>query len=219
MSVPINFDQAEYVEVSSLQCKLCRQCLEVQYYDLGGTTICALCRDKIQTRRSGDAGSQIFLRAAAFGFAAALAGAVINALIVNLTGFKIGLIAVLIGYMVGRSVSVGSYHRGGRRYQALAMALTYVAICVEYLPQMLGSLGRNHSVFLVGTAFVISLAAPFLILIEKGGSGLIGLFIIGIGVYEAWKLNKQGIRKIAGPFPIAPQPIGLQPIAAPRDPS
>ncbi len=204
MSEPINFDRADFVEVSSLQCKLCRQPLEIKYYDLGGATICTACRDKIEQGRSADAGPHRFLRASGFGLAAAAAGAVINALIVNLTGFKIGLIAIAIGYLVGRSVSVGAYHRGGRRYQALAMALTYGAICVEYVPQMLSSFGKNHSVVLVAAAFVISLAAPFLVLIESGASGLIGLFIIGIGVYEAWKLNRGGIRVIAGPFPIAP---------------
>ncbi len=203
MSEPINFDRADFVEVSSLVCKLCRQPLEIQYYDLGGATICATCRDKVEEGRSADAGSHRFLRAAGFGLAAAAAGAVINALIVNLTGFKIGLIAIAIGYLVGRSVSLGSYHRGGPRYQALAMALTYIAICIEFLPQMLASIGNTHSVFLVAIAFAISLAAPFLVLLENGASGIIGLFIIGIGVYEAWKLNKRGTRGIAGPFPIA----------------
>ena len=202
MSEPINFDRAEYTEVSSLQCKLCRQPLEQQYYDLGGTTICAICRDKIEQGRADDAGSHRLLRATGFGLAAAAAGAVINALIVNFTGFRIGLIAVAIGYMVGRSVSVGSYHRGGRRYQALAMMLTYAAICIQYVPEML--VGRPHSAFVIALAFTISLAAPFLVLVSQGVSGLIGLFIVGIGVYEAWKLNRQGVREIAGPFPIAP---------------
>ena len=204
MSEPINFDRADYVEVSSLNCKLCRQPLENKYYDLGGATICAPCRDKIEQGRSADAGSRRFLRAAGFGLAAAAVGAVIYALIVNLTGIEFGLMAVVLGYAVGKSVSVGSYHRGGRRYQALAMALTYIAICVEYVPQMLSSVGKTHSVFLIAVAFVISLAAPFLILVEHGGSGILGLFIIGIGLYEAWKLNKRGAREIAGPFPISP---------------
>lgn len=204
MSELINFDRAEYVEVSSLNCKLCRQPLENKYYDLGGATICAACRDKIEQGRSADAGSLRFLRAVGFGLAAAAVGAVIYALIVKLTGFEFGLMAVVLGYAVGKSVSVGSYHRGGRGYQALAMALTYIAICVEYVPQVLSSVGKTHSVFLIAVAFVISLAAPFLILVEHGGSGILGLFIIGIGLYEAWKLNKRGAREIAGPFPISP---------------
>ena len=202
MSEPINFDRADYVEVTSLNCKLCRQPLENQYYDLGGETICAACRDKIEQGRSADAGSQRFLRAVGFGLAAAAVGAVIYALIVKLTGFEFGLMAVVLGYAVGKSVSVGSYHRGGRRYQALAMALTYIAICIEYVPEML--VGRPHSAYLIAVAFVISLAAPFLVLVTQGASGSIGLFIIGIGLYEAWKLNKRGAREIAGPFPISP---------------
>lgn len=213
MSEPINFDRADYVEVSSLNCKLCRQPLENQYYDLGGATICARCRDKIEQGRSADACSHRFLRSAGFGLAAAAAGAVIYALIVNLTGIEFGLMAVVLGYVVGKSVSVGSYHRGGRRYQALAMSLTYIAICAEYVPQVLRSAGKTHSVILIAVAFVISLAAPFLILVEHGASGILGLFIIGIGLYEAWKLNKRGALELAGPFPIAPPKERSSPIA------
>jgi len=204
VSEPINFDRADYVEVSALNCKLCRQPLENEYYDFGGATICAPCRDKIEQGRSADAGSHRFVRSVGFGLAAAAAGAVVYALIVNLTGFEFGLMAVVLGYVVGKSVSVGSYHRGGRRYQALAMSLTYIAICVEYVPQILRTVEKTHSVILVAVAFVISLAAPFLILFEHGMSGILGLFIIGIGLYEAWNLNKRGTREIAGPFPIAP---------------
>src|SRR6185436_6239170 len=120
MSEPINFDRAEYVEVSSLNCKLCREPLRLEYYDMAGATICGVCRDKIEAGRAVGGGPHRFLRALSFGFAAAVVGAIIYALVVNLTGFEFGLMAVVLGYMVGRSVSVGSYHQGGRRYQILA---------------------------------------------------------------------------------------------------
>jgi hypothetical protein len=212
VSAPLNFDRADYVEVSSLSCKLCREPLQHEYYDMGGATICGACRDKIEVGRSAEAGWQRFFRAAGFGLAASAIGAVIYALIVNLAGFEFGLMAVVLGYMIGRSVSVGSFHRGGRRYQALAMVLTYIAICVEYVPPLLHATGRAYSVVLVVVAFVISLAQPFLTLVEVGISGIIGLFIIGIGLYEAWKLNKPGGREIAGPFPISPAKEGILPI-------
>lgn len=214
MSEPISFDRAEYVEVTVLQCKLCREPLKHEYYDFGGSPICTYCRDKIDQGRSAGAGSHRLLRAAGFGFGAAAFGAAGYASIVNLTGIEFGFMAVILGFIVGRSVSVGSYHRGGRLYQAVAVALTYAAICVEYTPQILNTVKGNHSVFLIVTAYLISLAAPFLILFERGASGLLGLFIIGIGLYEAWKLNKRGPREIAGPFPIAPPKEGISFIAS-----
>jgi hypothetical protein len=213
MSDPINFDRADYVEVSSLNCKLCRQPLRCEYYDIAGATICALCREKIEQGRAAGGGPHRFLRAVGFGFVAAAVGAFFYALIVKLTGFEFGLMAVVLGYGVGRSVSVGSYHRGGRRYQALAMGLTYVAICIGYVPQILHGVKNPHSIAMVILVFFISLAAPFLIILSGGVSGLIGLFIIGIGLYEAWKLNKRGIAAIEGPFPIAPPKEGAESFA------
>jgi hypothetical protein len=45
-------------------------------------------------------------------------------------------------------------------------------------------------------------AAPFL----AGAQNLFGLVIIGIGMYEAWKLNKRVPLVISGPHAIAPRP-------------
>jgi hypothetical protein len=204
MSEQINFDRAEYVEVSSLNCRLCREPLRSEYFDMAGATICGVCRDKIEAGRAAGAGPHRFLRAVGFGLGAAIIGAIIYALIVNFTGVQFGLMAVVLGYMVGRSVSVGSYHRGGRRYQILAMILTYAAICVEYVPQVMQAMHKSYSFLRIIAAFVLSLSIPFLLLFKAGISGLLGVFIVGIGLYEAWKLNKRGVRQIAGPFPIAP---------------
>jgi hypothetical protein len=43
------------------------------------------------------------------------------------------------------------------------------------------------------------LALPFLMLPQN----LLGLVIIGIGVYEAWKITRRRPLKISGPFRIA----------------
>jgi hypothetical protein len=204
VSEPIQFDRAEYVEVSELTCKLCRQPLQHQYYDMGGSTLCSECRDKIEQGRSEDSGAHRFVRAAGFGLAAATLGAVVYALIVNLTGYQIGFMAVILGYVIGKSVWVGSFHRGGWRYQALAMVLTYVAICMEYLPQVLNAAHHSYSAARIALAFAISLLAPVLILFGEGLSGILGVVILGIGLYEAWKLNRSRGAAIAGPFPISP---------------
>jgi hypothetical protein len=45
---------------------------------------------------------------------------------------------------------------------------------------------------------VIAMAAPFL----AGFENFIGLIIIGIGLYEAWKLNKRTTLTITGPHTI-----------------
>jgi hypothetical protein len=56
------------------------------------------------------------------------------ALVAILTGLEVGLIAILVGYMVGRAVRHGSGGLGGRPQQILAVVLTYFAITTSYLP-------------------------------------------------------------------------------------
>ena len=55
---------------------------------------------------------------------------------------------------------------------------------------------------------VLILALPFL----GGFANILGLVIIGIGVYEAWKINRRVPLVIAGPFPApAPGPTAFPP--------
>jgi hypothetical protein len=60
---------------------------------------------------------------------------------------------------------------------------------------------------------LLMLAVPFL----GGIENLLGLVIIGIGVYEAWKINKRVPLAIAGPFP-GPRPGPRPPAFAPAVP-
>ena len=43
------------------------------------------------------------------------------------TGMVFGIVALLIGWMVGKAVFIGSGRRGGRRYQILATLLLLLA--------------------------------------------------------------------------------------------
>jgi hypothetical protein len=52
---------------------------------------------------------------------------------------------------------------------------------------------------------LIVCAAPFL----AGLQNIIGLIIIGIGLYEAWKLNKRTPFEITGPHPVAVAPTAV----------
>jgi len=47
---------------------------------------------------------------------------------------EIGIVAILIGYMVGYSVRRGAEGRGGLRFQVLAAVLTYLAVALAYSP-------------------------------------------------------------------------------------
>jgi hypothetical protein len=51
---------------------------------------------------------------------------------------------------------------------------------------------------MLAALFAISMAVPFL----AGFENIMGLFIIGIGLYEAWKLNKRVDVEITGPHKV-----------------
>ena len=54
----------------------------------------------------------------------------------------------------------------------------------------------------VGALFVLAAALPIL----AGISNIIGLFIIGIALYEAWRLNKAVALRITGPYQVGTPP-------------
>ena len=230
---------------------------------VGKHTVCERCRNSVQASLTGGSGAARFLRAAVAGLLAAAAGALIYFGISALTGYEFGLVAIVVGLMVGGAVRWGSTGRGGRSYQALAMALTYTAIVTTYVPQIVRSFreaahapqvpaaspnssgavqaaraptrrssattptaktGSPRPVqatsragtsaasqddarptpikFLIGWGFVFAIAfvAPFL----GGLRNIMGLIIIGIGLYEAWKMNRRVRVELSGPFIITP---------------
>ena len=155
----------------------------------------------------------------------------------RLAGFEFGLIAIVVGYGVGSAVRWGSNGRGGKRYQALAISLTFLAIVATYIPPIVQGFregtaetaavepavaedgapsavpaaaaapsetadtiqseptGTLPTVIAVVLILAIACAAPFL----AGFENVIGIVIIGIGLYEAWKLNRRPSVTVTGP--------------------
>jgi hypothetical protein len=131
-SIP-QFDRAEFEPGESGRpfCRVCRLPLEDEYYDVGGNVVCPACLVKTGRPRAR------FLRAAKaflFGSIAATVGAAIYRAILFGSGWNIGLVAIVVGYMVGGAVRTGSGERGGRFYQFLAVFLTYSAIVGMFVP-------------------------------------------------------------------------------------
>ncbi len=73
-------------------------------------------------------------RALLYGSGAAVAGCLLFYAVSVLTGFQFGLIAIAVGYLVGKAVRKGSGSLGGRKYQVMAVLLTYISIASTNLP-------------------------------------------------------------------------------------
>ena len=69
-----------------------------------------------------------------FGLVAAIAGAILYYAVIAISNFEIGIVAIAIGFMVGWAVRKGAANRGGRRFQVLALVLTYWAVGLAYTP-------------------------------------------------------------------------------------
>jgi hypothetical protein len=153
-------------------------------------------------------GAGRFVRATVFGTIAAALGAALYYGVATITGYQIGLISIVVGFMVGAAVRVGCQGRGGWLYQALAMFLTYSSIVSTYAPDIMEGVPAPPSfvqqVLVLGLLIGILYAAPFLAL--AGGAGnVMGLVIIGIGVWQAWNMNKKEGLAVSGPYSLRAQ--------------
>jgi hypothetical protein len=221
----LQFNRAEPVSFVAPACAVCDSPIDRTYYSLNGLTLCPSCADaqKVFVREPS---SSDYLRAALYGSGAALAGTLVYFAILALTGYEIGLIAVAVGWLVGKAVQKGSRGLGGRKLQIMAVVLTYLSIVGSYVPLTIKyaidhpsgqkqSAPRNGQQspavvsespasgpgLMTGVLILLGycLLAPFL----NGLSSIIGLFIIFIGLFEAWKMNRRVPLTLEGPFAAA----------------
>lgn len=127
----LQFERADRASpVAGGRCKVCGELIASSYYVIGGEITCQRCRNKIAAQWNRGSPGRRFAKAVALGLAAAVIGAGLHFGIAALTGYEFGLVAVVVGLLVGAAVRKGSHGRGGRRYQVLAVFLTYTAVVV-----------------------------------------------------------------------------------------
>jgi len=235
----LQFDRADYAaNAAALSCVLCKTPVTGEYYQANGQTVCPNCRPQLDTALTGGSKIGRAFRALFAGLGAGIVGFLIYWTIRAMTGRELALVAILVGWMVGKVVRWGSQGRGGLFYQLMAVVLTYISIASNYCPDILKGMREAKSKpvaeasastptdktpsdpaatpaktetdsshvklpfwFQVIIAFFISLAAPFLM-----GLNPIGWIIIGVGLWEAWRLNKRIPIEITGPFTAGTQP-------------
>jgi hypothetical protein len=133
---PLQFDRADFGDqaAKSLTCANCASPIASAYFEARGQIICEACRSRLEAFLAVRPGLRGFIKALAAGAGAGVVGCLIYYAVLVLSGYEFGLIAILVGYMVGRAVRWGSGNRGGAAFQALAIALTYITIVSSYVP-------------------------------------------------------------------------------------
>jgi hypothetical protein len=126
----ILFDQAEFTAPvpGGPTCGFCGRPILDAYYEINGKVACAACRQGVEAAFRGGSRLARVIKATFLGSAAAVVGAALYYAFVRMTNINFGLVAVVLGLMVGGAVRKGSGNRGGRFYQLLAVFLTYAAI-------------------------------------------------------------------------------------------
>ena len=135
----LQFDQAEFTTPApdGPSCGFCKRPVEDAYYELGGKICCASCRQQVETAVRGGSSLARVVKALFLGSVAAVAGAALYYAIIRITGYNIGLVAIVVGFMVGGAVRNGTGNRGGLFYQFLALFLAYVAIGLMHVPMLI----------------------------------------------------------------------------------
>lgn len=133
-----------------------------------------------------------FVQAMVYGVIAAVIGSIAYAAFTIGTHIQIGYLAVGVGYLVGKAMLHATHGLGGRKYQIASAVLTYLAVSMAAVPEILwGMRSRGIDISHISSRGMVFLArygiaSPFLELQQSLGGGLIGLFILFIGVRAAW---------------------------------
>ena len=130
----------------AVTCAVCGRSVGAEYYHANGKPICDACRHVVTAAAATPRSVGPLLTAGVFGLGAAIAGAAIYYAVIAIANLEIGIVAILIGYMVGWAVRRGAGGRGGRRFQILAVVLTYWAVGLAYTPLAFKELSKDRKV-------------------------------------------------------------------------
>jgi hypothetical protein len=222
----LQFQKAEFTPT---RCTLCRADIGDIYYHLGGSKICKVCAAQKQATQEPVRG-RVFGKSVLYGLGAAAAGSALYGVVLLTTGAEFALLSILVGIMVGKAMMHGSGGCGGRKFQIVAVLLTYGSITTGYVPSILKGLYQKPpkieasteppSPALIRTeafvktplgklvaavvflAFIVGLAlvSPFL-MITQGFSGILGIVILFFGLQRAWIKTRGDDRILMGPYP------------------
>jgi len=142
----LDFETADFgAPAAGVQCATCAKAIRDTYFEINGATVCAPCRALAGDWEREGGGVKGFARASLFGIMGGMAGAAIWYAVAKLFNLEIGLIAILVGWLVGTGVHKGAQGRGGRRYQLLAAFVTYASIVTTYIPPIYAEFTKNDA--------------------------------------------------------------------------
>jgi len=184
----LQFDRAVSTtgaEASGVTCSGCGRAIAYSYYTFGDKPYCVACKSKLETALGSGSDTAALVKAIVYGTGAAVAGAAIYFAVMVFMHLEIGLVAILIGYMVGKAMRKAAI-AGGQKYQILAAALTYAAVGLAYAAAL-----QSFEGFIYPITDIAS------------GGGILSAIIIGFGMRQAWRMMTGINVEIVGPLKVA----------------
>jgi hypothetical protein len=233
-SAPLQFDRAVTASDPSISatmprvaCAGCRKAIDTEYFQVNGHVFCGRCRTLVEAAAETPRGIGPMMVGGLFGLGAGIAGAAIYYAVIAIAHLEIGIVAILIGYMVGYSVRKGAGGRGGVRFQILAATLTYASVALAYSPLAMSRMASParaaqttsarasaanveritverltpaRMLLSLGVLSAFIAALPVLFVVGSFPFGLISGFIIFIGMRQAWRMTAAAKLDILGPY-------------------
>jgi hypothetical protein len=231
----LQFDRAEpeggvSAVRGTMTCTVCGGVLKDSYYVANGHIVCDTCRRSAEADRNRGGSAGRFSKALMLGILATIACSVVWYVVLKATDSQWGILAVVVGLVVGGAVRKGSNGRGGWRYQILAIVLTYTAIVSSYVPFIIEGMRERSAQGTTATTpaaklspstpaatstdsklgplgavigIVMLLALLYATPFLSGIQNLISILIIGFALYEAWKLNRRTELRVSGPHQVS----------------
>ena len=186
-------------------CGACGEAISDVYFEANGKVVCPRCRDAVLAAQANGPGPMGFVFGIVLGIVAGAVGAAVWYGVRVAFKSEWSIIAIGVALLVGGAIRFASGGRGGVFFQVLAVVLTYIAICANYIPDIYRAMANSEHgqdvpvPFLLLSAFVYSLRVPFLLGVEN----VIGWVIIAIGLWVAWKSNRPNRITFNGPYRLA----------------
>lgn len=141
MSDPKN-DEPIHIGAKADQSVLCAQCQQEvpagQYYSFKGKKgqdvfLCGNCRETVEKALQAETQSPNLFGGMLLGLLGGLVAGVVWYLVVVVTSYQIGYVAIGVGYLIGQAVHFGSGKKRGPRLQLLSAGVTLTVLLVaEY---------------------------------------------------------------------------------------
>jgi DNA-directed RNA polymerase subunit RPC12/RpoP len=194
----LQFDTAVPSGTPASNCVACKRPIGDSYYTAGKAIVCESCKTRIETTPRPVTTPAHIVRATVFGIGGAIAGAAVYYAVLALIHVEIGLVAIAVGWLVGRAVQLGASGQRGRPFQIIALILTYLGIAAGMTAELVKFGGT--------VTFQTVIALPIVASVGDLPASFLTAIIVAVGLRQAWYMNRDPGRPVfQGPFRFSTQ--------------